>query len=134
MQGQNRSVRDSTAFLLKQLAVQHAQFGPSPAIGDFTGNKAPFDALFALYEQAGEPVLLALTDCFTDSRRTSLRYKGNSLTRGGLCYLMVHNLVYHEDDDDNWAGNYFGPLSPNRLLAAQRAWRTIIRKHAYDSA
>jgi hypothetical protein len=133
-QGQDRSVRDSTALLLKQLAVQHAEFKGRPAIGDFTGNKAPFDALLALYEQAGEPVLLALTDCFTDPHRTSVRYKGKLLTRGGLCYLMVHNLVYHEDDDDNWPGNYFGPLSPEKLLAAQRAWRTIIREHAYDSA
>ena len=132
-QGQNRSVRDSTALLVKQIAVQEAEFTPSHAIGDFTGNKAPFNELFALYERAGEPVLVALTDCFTDTVRTSLRYEGRLLTRGGLCYLMVHNIVYHEDDDDNWPGNYFGPLSPKRLLAAQRAWRTIIRKHAYNS-
>jgi hypothetical protein len=133
-QAQGRSVRDSTAVLVKQLAVQHAQFTASHAIGDFTGNKAPFDALFALYEKAGEPVLFALTDCFTDSRKTSLRYQGKPLSRGGLCYLMVHNLVYHEDDDDNWPGNYFGSLSPKRLLAAQRAWRETIRRHAYNSA
>jgi len=133
-QSQARTPGDSAATLVRQLAVQHAEFGRSPAIGSFTGNKAPFDALAALYQQAGHPVLLALTDCFTDTRPTSLRYQSKPLSRGGLCYLMIQNLIYHEDDDDDWAGNYFGPLSPRRLAEAQRAWRDVIRKHAYDDA
>ena len=133
-QSQARSPSDSAAILVRQLAGQHAEFGKSPAIGGFTGNKAPFDALSALYEQAREPVLLALVNCFTDTRPTSLRYHSKPLSHGGLCYLMIHNLIYHEDDDDDWPGNYFGPLTPRRLGAAQRAWRDVIRKHAYNDA
>jgi hypothetical protein len=133
-QAQRRTPRDSTRVLIGQLAAQHAQFGASPAIGGFNGNKEPFDALSALFENSGDTVLVALTDCFTDSRPTALRYKGRPLSRGGLCYLMLHNLVYHEDDDDKWAGNYFGVLSARRLAAAQRAWRRIIRMHYYDEA
>jgi hypothetical protein len=45
---------------------------------------------------------------------------------------MLHNLVYHEDDDYKWAGNYFGALSARRLGAAQRAWRSVIRTHDYN--
>jgi len=131
---QGRTPGDSVAILVKELAAQHAQFKESHAIGDFTGNKTPFDALRALYEQAGEPVLLSLTNCFTDTHHTSLRYRNKPLSRGGLCYLMIHNLVYHEDDDDDWPGNYFGPLSRRRLVAAQRAWRDVIHKHAYNES
>ena len=133
-QAQRRSPRDSTNMLIGQLAAQHAQFVESHAIGDFNGNKKPFDALGALFGQSEDSVLVALTDCFTDSRPTSLRYMRRPLTRGGLCYLMLHNLVYHEDDDDNWAGNYFGMLSARRLAAAQRAWRHVIRMHYYNEA
>ena len=131
---QARTTGDSAGILVRKLAAQHAEFGKSPAIGGFTGNKAPFDALTALYEQAGEPVLLALTNCFTDTRPTSLRYQSRPLSRGGLCYLMIHNLIYHEDDDDDWPGNYFGPLTRRRLETAQRAWRDVISKHAYSDA
>jgi len=129
---QSRTPSDSTRALIGQLGAQRAQFVESYAIGDFNGNKEPFDALRALFERSGDTVLVALVDRFTDTRRTSLRYKGRPLSRGGLCYLVLHNLVYHEDDDDNWAGNYFGALSALRLRAAQRAWRNVIHTHHYN--
>ena len=127
-----QGVRDSAYVQIDELARQRAEFRRSHAIGDFTGNKAPFTSLSALFERHEDPVLVALTDCFSDPRPTTVRYAGHALTRGGLCYLALHNLVYHEDDNVDWAGNYFGQLSRPRLLAAQRAWRQALRTRSYS--
>ena len=131
---QASSVRDSVRILLDRALADTGSFGDLPAIGDFTGNKAPFTALFHLSETATDSVLLALADCFSDSSATRLRYQRQPLSRGGLCYLALHNIAYRETDpSEHWAGNYYGSLTAARLRAAQRAWRQTILRHWYNT-
>jgi len=131
---QANAVRDSVRVLLDRAAADTGSFGDLPALGDFTGDKAPFMALFHLSEAATDSVLLSLVDCFTDTRSTPLRYQHKALSRGGLCYLALHNIAYRETDpSEHWPGNYYGSLTPARLLAAQRAWRRAIRRHSYNT-
>jgi hypothetical protein len=131
-QASRRSIRDSVRLAIDQLVARPGTFGASYAAGDFEGDRTSFHILGRLTDQSPDSVLMPLVDCFTDSRPTHVRYKSRFLTRGGVCYLMLHNLVYRETDpEDNWPGNYFDFPTPTSLRAARTAWREAIRNHWY---
>ena len=125
-------IRDSVLAQVSVLASAPAAFRGSHAVGSFSGSRAPFNAVDRIFQRAADSVLVTLVDCMADTTATTVRYLDRALSRGGLCYLLLHNLVYHEDDDDEWPGNYFGVPTRQRLLAAQRAWRPVVRRHAYS--
>jgi hypothetical protein len=129
---QTLTPRDSVRTLIALLASADAAFDSSWTEGAFSGDKAPFVALRRLSEPAPDSVLMTLVDCFTDSSTTHIRYLGRALSRGGLCYLALHNLVYRETEpSEHWPGNYFGYPTLARLRAAQVAWRETVRRHWY---
>jgi hypothetical protein len=128
-----RPVADSVTTLIDHIAASEGSFSGSYAIGSFTGDRSPFDALFHLAEQSPDPVLSALTTCFTNQGPTRVRYMERRLSRGGLCYFALHNLAYRETEpEEHWPGNVFGFPTPAQLHAAQEAWREAIRKHWYS--
>src|SRR5882762_1374942 len=103
--GSNQRVRDSVRVAIDSLVSTHGSFGSSHAAGDFTGDRGAFTLLYRLAERSTDSVLTALIDCFADSTVTRVQYRGRSLSRGGTCYIMLHNLVYRETDPaDKWPG------------------------------
>ena len=134
-QGSQPSVRDSVTHVVDQLAHAGGNFVGSLALGEFDGDKTPFRVLDALFESKADSVLLTLVDCFTDSTATRIRLRNLPITRGGLCYILLRNLVYRETDpDEHWPGNFVEHPTPRRLRAAQRAWREAVHRHWYSPA
>ncbi len=132
--GSNEPVRDSVRVAIDSLVKRDGSFGSSHAAGDFTGDRGAFTLLYRLAERSTDSVLTALIDCFTDSTVTRVQYRGRSLSRGGTCYIMLHNLVYRETDPDaKWPGNFFEFPTPGRLRAARDAWREAVKRHWYST-
>lgn len=125
--------RDSVRVAINRIAAMPGHFGATPAAGDFSGDHIGFEMLSRLMNRQADSVLTALVDCVSDSATTKTMYHDQQVSRGGLCYLALHNLIYRETSpESHWPGNYFGALTPERLLAAQAAWREAIRLHSFS--
>ena len=129
------STRDSVARLVSHVARAGGNFPTSLAAGDYQGDKTPFEALQPLFDASPDSVLRALTDCFTDSSATRVTWEGKGMRRGAICYVFLRHLVYRETDPGkSWPGNFEGYPTPQRLRAAQSAWREAIRHHWYSAS
>ena len=124
-------VRDSVRRAVDQLLSTKGTFGDSSGGWRFYGGRGPFEILTRLTDRSPDSVLTALVDCFTDSTSTELEYLHRRVTRGGVCYMTLHDLAYREVED--WPGNFLEFPTPRRLRAAQRAWREAIRRHWYST-
>ena len=128
------SIRDSVHIAIDRLIGSGGTFSGSHAAGSFTGDRGGFNLLYRVIEQGPDSVLMTLVECFTDTSATRVKYRGRPLSRGGLCYLALHNLAYRETDpDQNWPGNFFDFPTPDRLRAAQQAWREAVKKGWYST-
>ena len=113
-------IRDTVNAIISRVAARAGDFGKSYALGDFAGDRRPFQLLDTLVERNADSTLVALIDCFSDSTRSRVRYMGVPITRGGLCYLMLHNLVYHGRSSEEWPGNYLTDSLADAFLPRSR--------------
>ena len=131
--GSEQLISDSVRVAIDSLVASRGSFEGSYTAGDFTGDRGGFDLLFRLSERRVDSVLTALVDCFTDSTVTHAQYRHANLSRGGLCYLALHSIVYRETDpEEDWPGNYFEFPDRAHLRAAQKAWREAVKNHWYN--
>jgi hypothetical protein len=126
------AVRDSVRDVVHRLATQGGDFATSWAEGSYSGSRMPFTVLHTLFDAHSDLVLNALIDGFGDTTLAWVTYRQQPITQGAVRYILLVNLVYHEDDHDDWPGYIFDQPTPERLIAAQRAWRDVVRRHAWS--
>jgi hypothetical protein len=126
--------RRAVAVAVDSLAGQGGTFADVSRVGGYDRSLAPFHLIGKQFDaatvQTRDSILIALADCFTDSTATMVRIRDQPAVRGALCYMMLHSLVYREAGD-HWPGYIDGAPTMPRLRAAQRAWRTAVRRHWY---
>jgi len=123
---------DTIRAAVAALVDVQGSFSEYWALHDFTGDKAPFERLFALAQEAPDSVLSALIDCFTDTRVTKAHWHGDPVSVGVVCYATTRMVAYREDEAGHrWTGNIVGYPSVKQLQVAQHAWRDAVHRHEY---
>ena len=128
------SSRPSLDSLLGELAELKGSFsteGP-PAIGDFSGDRSVLTAI----ADRGDSAVVRLVACMTRTEPTAVT-KGRALTLGELCYAALVNTAYYEATDaqgdvtPDWPGHVDLPATLSQLLAAKKAWDSVVARRAY---
>lgn len=108
--------------------------------GVYDGVGGTFAALAALADSApdlADTAVVRLVDCLGSRAPARARLDGRSISTGMLCYKALSVFAYHEEAGPDgglttdWPGNLPPDPSPAQLLAAQRAWRIVVREKSY---
>jgi len=124
----------ASSSLLSQLRAYSDSFEWDPSTTSYVLRRPEaIEAIVAAHYARRHTTLDDLVDCISDESPSHVLLKDSPVVLGVVCYEGLTKLIYFEPGSSRWLGYVDANANHEQLLAAQKAWRRVLRKREYTN-